>query len=73
MYLTTLSACHFFEAEAGAFVRVVLVVGLILVVFDLDEVGVGSCGVGGKGDERVDRCGFGDQFEGPGLGWKVQD
>ena len=45
--------------------RVVLVVCLVLVVFDLDEVGVDGCGVEGKGDEGVDGGGFGDEFEGP--------
>lgn len=47
--------------------RVVLVVGLILVVFDLDEVGVDGVGVEGEADEGVDGGGFGNEFEGPGL------
>ena len=53
------------EGEAQPFVRVVFVVGLVLVVFDLDEVGVDGGGVEGEGDERVDGGGFGDDFEGP--------
>ncbi len=55
------------EAEAQAFVAVVLVVGLVFVVLDLDEVGVYGCGVEGEGDEGVHHGGFGDDFEGPGL------
>lgn len=57
----------FLEAEAEAFVRVVLVVGLILVVLDPDEVGVDRFGIKGQADEGVDGGGFGDDFEGPGL------
>lgn len=55
------------EAEAEAFVRVVFVIGLVLMVLDLDEVGVLGGGVEGKGDEGVDGSGFGDDFEGPRL------
>ena len=53
------------ESETQPLVRVVLVVGLVLVVLDLDEVGVDGGGVEGEGDERVDGGGFGDDFEGP--------
>ena len=53
------------EAEARALVRVVLVVGLVLVVLDLDEVRVDSVRVKGERDEGVDRGGLGDEFEGP--------
>lgn len=53
------------EAEAEALVRVVLVVGLVFVVLDLDEVAVDGGGVEGEGDEGVDGGGFGDDFEGP--------
>ena len=45
--------------------RVVFVVGLVFVVFDLDEVGVDGGGVEGEGDEGVDGGGFGDEGEGP--------
>lgn len=55
------------EGEADAFVRVVLVVGLVLVVLDADEVGVLRGRVEGEGDEGVDGGGLGDEFEGPGL------
>lgn len=47
--------------------RVVLVVGLVFVVLDLDEIGVGGSGVEGEGDQRVDGRGFGEELEGPGL------
>lgn len=47
--------------------RVVFVVGLILVVLDLDEVGIDGLGVERKADEGVDGGGFGDEAEGPGL------
>ena len=53
------------EAEAQTLMRVVLIVGLILVVFDLDEVAVDGGRVQGEGDEGVDSGGFGDDFEGP--------
>lgn len=53
------------EAEAEALVRVVLVVGLVFVVLDLDEVAVDGGGVEGEGDEGVDGGGLGDDFEGP--------
>ena len=55
------------EAEPQPLVRVVLVVGLVLVVLDLDEVAVDGSGVEGEGDEGVDGGGFGDDGEGPGL------
>lgn len=53
------------EAEAETLVRVVLVVGLVFVVLDLDEVAVDGGGVEGEGDEGVDGGGLGDDFEGP--------
>lgn len=55
------------EAEAQPLVRIVLVVGLVLVVLDLDEVALDGGGVEGQGDESVNGGGFGDEFEGPGL------
>ena len=53
------------EAEPQTLMRVVLIVGLILVVFYLDEVAVDGGRVEGEGDEGVDGGGFGDDFEGP--------
>ena len=47
--------------------RVVLVVRLILVVFNLDEVAVDRVGRQGQGDDGVDGCGLGDDFESPRL------
>ena len=47
--------------------RIILIISLILVIFYLDEIGVGSGGVEGEGDEGIDGGGFGDDFEGPGL------
>ncbi len=47
--------------------RIVFVVGLVLVVFHLDEIAVDGVGREGEGDERIDGCGFGDDFEGPTL------
>ena len=55
----------FLEAEAQTFMRVILVVGLILVVLDLDEVAVNGGRVERERDESVDGGGFGDDFEGP--------
>ena len=55
----------FLEAEAQTLMRVVLIVGLILVVLDLDEVAVDGGRVEGEGDEGVDGGGFGNDFEGP--------
>ena len=55
------------ERKPEAFVRIVLVVSLVLVVFYLDEVRVCGGGVEREGHERVDGGGFGDDFEGPGL------
>lgn len=57
----------FLETEPHAFVRVVLVVGLIFVVFDLNEVGIDGLWIKGQADEGVDGGGFGDEFEGPRL------
>jgi len=49
-------------------VRIVFVVGLVLVIFDLDEVGVDSCWVQRKRDESVDSCRLRNgREEGPGL------
>ena len=45
--------------------RVVLVVGLVLVIFDLNEVAVDGRRVEGEGDEGVDGGGFGNDLEGP--------
>lgn len=59
------------EAEADPFVRVVFVVGLVFVVFDLDEVGIYGGGVEREGDEGVDSGGFRDEGEGPRLSWGV--
>lgn len=53
------------EGEAQPLVGVIFVVGLILVVLDLDEVAVDGGRVEGEGDEGVDGGGFGDDFEGP--------
>ena len=53
------------EGEAQSLVAVVFVVGLIFVIFDLDEVTVDGVWSEGEGDERVDGCGLGDNFEGP--------
>lgn len=47
---------------------IVFIVGLVFVVFYLDEVGVCGGGVEGEGDESVYGGGFGDDFECPGLG-----
>ena len=47
--------------------RIVLVVGLVLVIFDLDEVGICGGGIDGKGNEGVNSGSFGDDSEGPGL------
>jgi len=55
------------EAEPQPFMRVVLVVGLVFVVFDLDEVVVDGVGREGEGDERVDGGRFGDELECPTL------
>ena len=57
----------FLETEANPFVRVVLVVGLIFVVFDLDEVRVDGGGIEGERDEGVDGRRFGNEFKCPGL------
>ena len=57
----------FLEAETQSLVGVVLVIGLVLVVLELDEVAVDGGRVEGEGDERIDGGGFGDDFEGPAL------
>jgi hypothetical protein len=48
-------------------VRVVFVVCLILVIFDLDEVWVHGIGVEGQWDECVDSGGLGNDLERPWL------
>lgn len=55
------------ETEPETLVGIIFIVGLVLVVFDLDEVGVLGGGIKGEGDKRVDGGGLGDEFEGPGL------
>lgn len=55
------------EAEPQALMRIVFVIGLVLVVFDLDELAVDCVRREGEGHERVDGCGFGDDFESPTL------
>lgn len=57
----------FLKAEPQALMRIVLVVGLVLVVFDLDEIAIDGVGREGEGHERVDGCGFGDDLESPTL------
>lgn len=55
----------FFEVEAESLVAVVLVICLVLVVFDLNEIGVDSAGVEGEGDQGIN-CGFlWDDLKGP--------
>ena len=53
------------ETEPQPLMTVIFIVGLILVVLDLDKVAVYRSGVKGEGDEGVDGGGFGDDFEGP--------
>ena len=60
------------EAEADALVRVVLIVGLVFVVLDLDELSVGGSGVERERDKRIDGRGFREQFEGPRLDTHAQ-
>ncbi len=55
------------EAETQALMRIVFVISLILVVLDLNEVGVDGGGVEGERDEGVDSGGLGDDFERPRL------
>ena len=55
------------KREASAFMRVVFVVGLILVIFQLNEVGVDSRGIKGQGNKSVNRGGLRDELEGPRL------
>lgn len=55
------------EAEPQPLVRIVFVIGLVLVVFDLDEIAVDGVGRESEGHERVDGCGFGDDLESPTL------
>ena len=55
------------EGEAGAGVRVVLAVCLVLVVLNLDEVRLGGCGIEGERDEGVDGGGFDVTGERPSL------
>ena len=47
--------------------RIVLVIRLILVVFQLDKVRVDCRGIKGKGDERVNFRSLRDELERPGL------
>ena len=55
------------EREAHTLMRVIFVVGLILVILQLNEVGVDSRGIEGQGNESVNRGGLWNEFEGPGL------
>ena len=55
------------EREAKTFMRVVFVVGLILVIFQLNEVGVDRRGIEGQGNKSIDRGGLWDELESPRL------
>ena len=55
------------ERKPNTLVRVVLVVGLVLVVLDLDEVAVDGRRVQTQTDKRVDRGGLWDDLECPAL------
>lgn len=55
------------KTEPETLVGIIFIVGLVLVVLDLDEVGVFGGGIKGEGDERVDGGSLGNKFEGPGL------
>lgn len=59
------------EREASAFMGVVFVVSLILVKFQLNEIGVDSRGIEGQGNKSVDRGGLWDELEGPRLDKKI--
>ena len=63
--LRDLISLPFLEAKTDAFMRVVLVVGLILVVLNLDKVRVDGGGIKREGDEGVDGGGFGNELECP--------
>ena len=56
-----------FEREAWTGVRIVLVIGLILVVLDLREVGVCRGGIEREGNYGVDGSGLDFAGKGPGL------
>lgn len=53
------------EIEAQALVAVVLVVGLIFMILDLDEVAVDCVWVERERDDGVDFCGLGEDLECP--------
>ncbi len=55
------------KTESQSFVGIVFIIGLVFVVFYLNEVGVYRGGVEGEGDEGVYSGGLGDEFECPGL------
>lgn len=57
----------FLEAKAEPLVGVILIVGLILMVLDLDEIRIHSSWVKGEGDEGIDGGGFREEFESPRL------
>lgn len=65
--LHNLVGLPFLEAEAKAFMRVVLVIGLIFVVFDLDEIRVLGGRVQGERHQSVDGGSLRDDLKGPGL------
>ncbi len=55
------------ETKSQPFVGIVFIVGLVFVVFYLNEVGVNGGRGDGEGDEGVYSGGFGNEFECPGL------
>ena len=55
------------EAKTQAFMRVVLIVRLVLVVFYSNELAVNGGRIERKGDKRVNGRSFGDYLEGPAL------
>ena len=55
------------EREASAFVRVVFVISLILVILQLNEIGVDSRGIEGQGNKSVDGGGLWDELKSPRL------
>ena len=57
----------FLEVEPEPFVRVVFLVGLIFMIFDLDEVRIDGCGIKRERNKAGDGGAFGDKCKRPGL------
>lgn len=70
--LSDIISLPFLERRPEPLVRVVLVIGLVLVVFDTNEIAIDAPWIERQADESIDDGCFGDDPERPCLSAKIK-